>query len=260
MRSGGDREQVVFEALSHEARRRIVRLLGSRGPQTYSALLDATQLDSGVLNYHLGKLKGLIEKRGKTYALTELGVKAYQLILFYEGELEALEPGRGVMYKILSMLNPARAVGEASRGYALLPAIYAILLVPENSALSSIAASLIPLIALVLVSYAFYGVIPSRARAKAFLLEYTPSLVPLITYTLMFQVIPDLRDLLLLPLTAWHATYLVFLLRREGLDARSSIAAATISVAFTLWIYDFLELNAVPTLSRLVALLVRLLT
>ena len=164
------------------------------------------------------------------------------------------------MHEIFSVLNPARAVGGASRGYVLLPAVYAILLAPENPALSSIAAALIPLIAVVLVSYAFYGLIPSKARVRAFLLEYTPSLVPLITYTLMFQVIPDLRDLLLLPSTAWHATYLVFLLRREGLNARSSIAAATISVAFTLWMCDFLELHAVPTLSRLVALLVRLLT
>ena len=164
------------------------------------------------------------------------------------------------MHEIFSVLNLARAVGEASRGYVLLPAVYAILLAPENPALSSIAAALIPLMAVALVSYAFYRLIPSKARARAFLLEYTPPLVPLITYTLVFHVIPDLEDLLLLPLAAWHAAYLVFLLRREGLDSRSSIAAATISVAFTPWIYDFLELHAVPTLSRLVGLPVRLLT
>ncbi len=69
----------VFDGLSHPIRRKIIGLIGGKGPQTYSQLLEKTQLQSGTLNYHLGKLKDLLVKdEDGRYSLSHLGVLAYR--------------------------------------------------------------------------------------------------------------------------------------------------------------------------------------
>ena len=49
-------EDAIFEALSHETRRRIIRMLREK-PLAYSEMLEALGVETGALNYHLGKLK-----------------------------------------------------------------------------------------------------------------------------------------------------------------------------------------------------------
>ncbi len=69
----------VFDGLSHPVRRKIIELIGDEGPRTYSQLLEETGLQSGTLNYHLGKLKELLVKdEDGRYSLSHLGVLAYR--------------------------------------------------------------------------------------------------------------------------------------------------------------------------------------
>ena len=55
-------EDAVFEGLSHKTRRKIIEYIGLKGKATYSELLEATRVETGVLNYHLNKIKKLVEK------------------------------------------------------------------------------------------------------------------------------------------------------------------------------------------------------
>jgi len=75
-------EEVVLQALGHEERRNILKIIGaSTDGVTYSSILGETGLDTGHLNYHLRGLEGLIEKDDdKIYKLTPLGVKALRLL------------------------------------------------------------------------------------------------------------------------------------------------------------------------------------
>lgn len=74
-------EDKFFEALSNSVRRRIIELLYDRIELTYTELLNYLNLTTGVLNFHLHKLDGLVEKTDKgTYRLTAYGKKAYYII------------------------------------------------------------------------------------------------------------------------------------------------------------------------------------
>jgi predicted transcriptional regulator len=72
-------EEVVLQALGHEERRNILKIIGaSTDGVTYSSILGETGLDTGHLNYHLRGLEGLIEKDDdKIYKLTPLGVRFF---------------------------------------------------------------------------------------------------------------------------------------------------------------------------------------
>jgi uncharacterized RDD family membrane protein YckC len=76
-----DTEDRFFEALSNPIRREIIVLLYDRIELTYTDLLAYLGISSGLLNFHLKKLDGLIEKTpDNTYKLTSLGRLAYELI------------------------------------------------------------------------------------------------------------------------------------------------------------------------------------
>ncbi|MDT7861589.1 MAG: winged helix-turn-helix domain-containing protein [Saccharolobus sp.] len=69
----------VFEALSHEIRRKIILLLNT--PKTFTDLQRETNLESSALAFHLKKLGNLIKKNEQGYyELTDLGWKAYEII------------------------------------------------------------------------------------------------------------------------------------------------------------------------------------
>ncbi|MCE4612330.1 MAG: RDD family protein [Desulfurococcales archaeon] len=74
-------EEAFFEALSNSIRREIIVLLYDRIELTYSDLSSYLGISSGLLNFHLKKLDGLIEKTpDNTYKLTQLGRLAYRFI------------------------------------------------------------------------------------------------------------------------------------------------------------------------------------
>lgn len=70
---------VVFEAMSHPTRIKIIRLLHEK-PRGFAELKRELGLDSnGNLQHHMGKLAGLVEDDGK-YVLTDLGAAALELV------------------------------------------------------------------------------------------------------------------------------------------------------------------------------------
>ncbi len=91
MGSSGEADDVdvVLQALAHPLRRRIIEVLGREGAQSYAELMRKCGVDdSGTFAFHLRRLRGLVEKRGENgeYALTGLGRRAYDVLLFLRGE------------------------------------------------------------------------------------------------------------------------------------------------------------------------------
>lgn len=75
-----EREAEVLKGLANPKRLMIVRCL-QRGPMTFTELLRACGFkSSGELNFHLGKLRGLVRKTGGRYELTDLGKKLVELL------------------------------------------------------------------------------------------------------------------------------------------------------------------------------------
>jgi len=89
---------LLFNALSHNIRRRIILMIGNHGSVSYT---DMTSLDlePGTLYFHLDILtksdEPLVERTGnKRYTLTELGHAAYGLILQGEDEIQGVSSKR----------------------------------------------------------------------------------------------------------------------------------------------------------------------
>lgn len=71
----------IIEAIRHPKRRLILELLAQKGPLTFSELMELTEISrSSALAFHLRKLKGLIEKKGNTYIITDTGIEALSVI------------------------------------------------------------------------------------------------------------------------------------------------------------------------------------
>lgn len=73
-------EEVILNALNHEIRREILRLLKDN-TMSYTELLDHFAISSGKLNYHIKLLSGFIEKDEEgNYCSTDLGVRVLNLL------------------------------------------------------------------------------------------------------------------------------------------------------------------------------------
>jgi len=71
----------LFAALAHPIRERILQILEAERLLPYKDLMEKLGIkETGVLNYHLQKLQGLIEKRGRLYSLTPAGRNAVRLM------------------------------------------------------------------------------------------------------------------------------------------------------------------------------------
>ncbi|MEM2941377.1 MAG: helix-turn-helix domain-containing protein [Thermoproteota archaeon] len=90
----------LFESLSHEVRRRLLELIVKEGPLSYTAILTKTDLKPGTLNYHLEKMKLLLEIEGGLYRASEQGLKAYNILKSFQG----LKPA-GIRFNPLSFLD-----------------------------------------------------------------------------------------------------------------------------------------------------------
>ena len=70
----------IFSSLKHPTRRLLLRSLKERPSKRFSKLQSELVIDSPTLSYHLDALRGLVEKNGEGYSLTELGAAAYNLM------------------------------------------------------------------------------------------------------------------------------------------------------------------------------------
>jgi DNA-binding transcriptional ArsR family regulator len=109
-------EEEVFSALSHDERRKILRIVGaSKQGISYSEILSASALSTGKLNYHLKEMEGFIEKSERVYRLSPLGTKSLTALMYVSGEssldaplsLEAVMSRRERVAKIILTLTAA---------------------------------------------------------------------------------------------------------------------------------------------------------
>jgi DNA-binding HxlR family transcriptional regulator len=70
----------IFSSLKHPTRRLILRSLSKGQPRRFSELQVEVGVDSPTLSYHLEALRGLVEREGDLYRLTELGSASHNLM------------------------------------------------------------------------------------------------------------------------------------------------------------------------------------
>ncbi|MFX1261112.1 MAG: hydrogenase iron-sulfur subunit [Promethearchaeota archaeon] len=81
VRLKGDTTMNIYAALAHPLREKILKLLDSDRLVPYKTLLSRLGLDeTGLLNYHLKKLDGFVEKHHGLYRLTAAGQNAVRLM------------------------------------------------------------------------------------------------------------------------------------------------------------------------------------
>ncbi|MCX8205003.1 MAG: helix-turn-helix domain-containing protein [Candidatus Nezhaarchaeota archaeon] len=84
----------IYQALGNPHRRKIIQLLGSRGPMSFSELRQSLNISIGALYHNLGQLGPLISQLSdKRYALTERGSAVYSLM---KRELDLLEDSSSI--------------------------------------------------------------------------------------------------------------------------------------------------------------------
>ncbi len=85
-------EDSFYEAINNKIRRDIIKLLYERLDLSYTEILEYLKVSRGLLNFHLKKLDGLVEKTDRgTYKLTEAGRAAYRILQAVEKELNIKE-------------------------------------------------------------------------------------------------------------------------------------------------------------------------
>lgn len=75
-------EEIIIQAIGHEVRRTILKIIASSETGAlYTDLMTELGLPTGKLNYHLGKLEGLVEKnKERRYVLTPLGKQTMSVL------------------------------------------------------------------------------------------------------------------------------------------------------------------------------------
>jgi len=97
-------EEAVFKALSHPIRRKIVHTIGKNG---YASFTDLSKIEPrvGLLYYHLNIMKDLLyQDEKKRYRLSEVGKKAYELLISGE-DLEDYEDYSSTRHDTSSLLS-----------------------------------------------------------------------------------------------------------------------------------------------------------
>jgi DNA-binding transcriptional ArsR family regulator len=80
MATEDDTYNIIFKAMQHPIRRRILRTL-SEAPSTYTEIQRTLNIDNGLLNCHLDCMKELITKSGdERYTLSEFGRATVNLV------------------------------------------------------------------------------------------------------------------------------------------------------------------------------------
>jgi DNA-binding transcriptional ArsR family regulator len=94
-----DTYNIIFKAMQHPIRRRILRTL-SEAPSTYTEIQRTLNIDNGLLNYHLDNMRDLLTKNEEEkYTLSEFGKATVNLVRGVE------EPTRASSYTASSQLT-----------------------------------------------------------------------------------------------------------------------------------------------------------
>ncbi|MFO8018260.1 MAG: winged helix-turn-helix domain-containing protein [Promethearchaeia archaeon] len=77
-----DLEDEFYVALSHDLRRKIIKIIGKQEYTSFTSLKKTLKVSTGTIYHHLENLSGLIEQKDdKKYYLTPLGEHAYSSML-----------------------------------------------------------------------------------------------------------------------------------------------------------------------------------
>ena len=73
-------EEIFIQAISHEIRRKVLRLL-MESPKSFTDLLNFFDISSSKLTYHLKHIQGFIDKdEHQFYLITDLGKRALKIL------------------------------------------------------------------------------------------------------------------------------------------------------------------------------------
>ncbi len=99
-----DTYNIIFKAMQHPIRRRILRTL-SEAPSTYTDIQRTLNIDNGLLNYHLDNMRDLITKNEEEkYTLSEFGRATLNLVRGVEEPASSLPSNGGISMKLLNRL------------------------------------------------------------------------------------------------------------------------------------------------------------
>jgi len=157
-------ESIIFEAVSHAARRKIIKLIGEKGSVTYKDL-SKLGMEPGTLYFHLNFLMNsphpvIRRDEKKRYILTSLGELAYKLLTETEDKITWITPREVSKTSEL----PIR-VGEFLGFKQILQAVYK---TPNTHILNAIIVSII------------YGIISYYSNGVPLILMVLPYRLPLL--------------------------------------------------------------------------------
>jgi DNA-binding transcriptional ArsR family regulator len=85
-----DTYNIIFKAMQHPIRRRILRTL-SEAPSTYTEIQKTLNIDNGLLNYHLDNMRDLLTKNEEEgYTLSEFGKATVNLVRGVEEPIKSV--------------------------------------------------------------------------------------------------------------------------------------------------------------------------
>ncbi|MHA1727430.1 MAG: hypothetical protein ACTSWY_01705 [Promethearchaeota archaeon] len=77
-----DMEKKFYNALDHEIRREILRMMGKNGCGTFTQFKKRIKVSTGTIYHHLNILRDLIsQNKNREYILTTLGIHAYNFLI-----------------------------------------------------------------------------------------------------------------------------------------------------------------------------------
>ena len=93
-------EENFYAALSHDLRRKIIKMIGDDDSTSFTKLKEVLQTSTGTIYHHLEVLKDLVyQKKNKKYYLTSLGTHAYR---FLQQNIDTIESTKITDEKIKS--------------------------------------------------------------------------------------------------------------------------------------------------------------
>lgn len=115
-----DTYTAIFSALKHPIRRKILRMLEVE-PATYTEMMNALGIETGLLNYHLESLSALLAKNDEgKYKLSEFGEAALSLTRRVEEPASGRAPGSSAGRRMtLVLITGLLIVGVALSSYSV---------------------------------------------------------------------------------------------------------------------------------------------